>query len=68
MNIYTNVVAPVAASRMTETIMPEDVLAGIGPANIVPLSNIYILNIQLLYYHIKVLVKMDQYMNVLQDI
>ncbi|CAG8982244.1 hypothetical protein HYALB_00004478 [Hymenoscyphus albidus] len=36
-NIYANVIAPIAASRMTETVMPPDVLASLKPDWIVPL-------------------------------
>ena len=36
-NIISNVIAPVAASRMTETIMPPDVLALMSPEWVVPL-------------------------------
>ncbi|KAI8679971.1 hypothetical protein NCS57_00276500 [Fusarium keratoplasticum] len=36
-NILCNVIAPVAASRMTETIMPPDVLASLKPEWVVPL-------------------------------
>ncbi|KAL6881350.1 NAD(P)-binding protein [Trichoderma novae-zelandiae] len=36
-NILSNVIAPIAASRMTETIMPPDVLKALGPEWIVPL-------------------------------
>ena len=36
-NIVCNVIAPVAASRMTETIMPPDVLALMTPEWVVPL-------------------------------
>jgi multifunctional beta-oxidation protein len=43
-NVLTNVVIPVAASRMTETIMPPDVLENIKPEFIVPLGNIEINN------------------------
>ncbi|GAB1316714.1 bifunctional hydroxyacyl-CoA [Madurella fahalii] len=36
-NIISNVIAPVAASRMTETVMPPDVLALMKPEWVVPL-------------------------------
>jgi multifunctional beta-oxidation protein len=36
-NIICNVIAPIAASRMTETVMPPDVLANLGPEWVVPL-------------------------------
>ncbi|KAI1619055.1 peroxisomal hydratase-dehydrogenase-epimerase [Exophiala viscosa] len=36
-NILANVIAPIAASRMTETVMPPDVLANLKPDWIVPL-------------------------------
>ncbi|KAI9732565.1 MAG: bifunctional hydroxyacyl-CoA dehydrogenase/enoyl-CoA hydratase fox2 [Cirrosporium novae-zelandiae] len=36
-NIFCNVIAPIAASRMTETIMPPDVLAHLKPEWVVPL-------------------------------
>lgn len=40
-NILTNVIVPVGASRMTETIFPPDVLAGIHPENLVPIGKRY---------------------------
>ncbi|KAK4466426.1 hypothetical protein QBC42DRAFT_259532 [Cladorrhinum samala] len=36
-NIISNVIAPIAASRMTETVMPPDVLALMKPEWVVPL-------------------------------
>ncbi|KOS18104.1 Peroxisomal hydratase-dehydrogenase-epimerase [Escovopsis weberi] len=36
-NILCNAISPVAASRMTETVMPPDVLKALGPEWIVPL-------------------------------
>lgn len=36
-NIYANVIAPMAASRMTETIMTEDILRALQPDKVVPL-------------------------------
>ncbi|EXX76763.1 bifunctional hydroxyacyl-CoA dehydrogenase/enoyl-CoA hydratase FOX2 [Rhizophagus irregularis DAOM 197198w] len=36
-NIHANVIAPIAASRMTETIMPPDVLAALKPEYVAPL-------------------------------
>ncbi|KAM0750964.1 NAD(P)-binding protein [Meredithblackwellia eburnea MCA 4105] len=36
-NIHTNAIAPVAASAMTETIMPPEMLANMSPEMIVPL-------------------------------
>ncbi|KAK4159756.1 hypothetical protein QBC43DRAFT_326504 [Cladorrhinum sp. PSN259] len=36
-NIISNVIAPIAASRMTETVMPPDVLAVMKPEWVVPL-------------------------------
>ena len=36
-NIHANTIAPLAASRMTETIMPPDMLAALKPEFVVPL-------------------------------
>lgn len=36
-NIRVNTVAPLAASRMLETVMPPDVLANLKPALVAPL-------------------------------
>ncbi|KAI9795092.1 MAG: bifunctional hydroxyacyl-CoA dehydrogenase/enoyl-CoA hydratase fox2 [Peltula sp. TS41687] len=36
-NIFANVIAPIAASRMTETVMPPDVLENLKPDWVVPL-------------------------------
>ncbi|KAI9840430.1 MAG: bifunctional hydroxyacyl-CoA dehydrogenase/enoyl-CoA hydratase fox2 [Thelocarpon superellum] len=36
-NILTNVIAPIAASRMTETVMPPDILENLKPDWVVPL-------------------------------
>lgn len=36
-NIRVNTIAPLAASRMLETVMPPDVLKMVNPSNIVPL-------------------------------
>ncbi|CAG8692856.1 8255_t:CDS:2, partial [Ambispora leptoticha] len=36
-NIHANVIAPIAASRMTETIMPPDVLEALKPEFVAPL-------------------------------
>lgn len=36
-NIFVNTIAPLAASRMTETVMPPEVLKKLDPKNIVPL-------------------------------
>ncbi len=35
-NIYTNAIAPVAATRMTENLMPEEALKALGPELITP--------------------------------
>ena len=35
-NIHTNTISPVAATRMTEDLMPEEALAKIGPALVTP--------------------------------
>ncbi|KAF9181097.1 hypothetical protein BGZ51_005671 [Haplosporangium sp. Z 767] len=36
-NIYSNVIAPMAASRMTETVLPPDMLASLKPEMVTPL-------------------------------
>ena len=36
-NIFANVIAPIAASRMTETVMPPDILENLKPDWVVPL-------------------------------
>ncbi|KAJ3276856.1 hypothetical protein HDV01_002911 [Terramyces sp. JEL0728] len=36
-NVYTNTIAPLAASKMTETIMPPEILASLKPEFVVPL-------------------------------
>ncbi|KAI1435647.1 hypothetical protein GGR50DRAFT_655156 [Xylaria sp. CBS 124048] len=36
-NIVSNVIAPIAASRMTETVMPPEILANLKPEWVVPL-------------------------------
>lgn len=36
-NIYANVIAPMAASRMTETVLPPDMLASLKPEMVTPL-------------------------------
>jgi multifunctional beta-oxidation protein len=36
-NVFTNTIAPLAASKMTETIMPPDILASLKPDFVVPL-------------------------------
>jgi multifunctional beta-oxidation protein len=36
-NVLTNTIAPLAASKMTETIMPPDMLASLKPEFVVPL-------------------------------
>ncbi|MGE8144393.1 SDR family oxidoreductase [Pseudomonas frederiksbergensis] len=37
-NIYSNVIAPIAGSRLTETIWPEEVLKATSPDYVVPLA------------------------------
>jgi len=37
-NIYSNAICPIAASRMTETVMPKDMLDDLKPDSIVPLA------------------------------
>lgn len=44
-NIFTNTIAPVAASRMTETVMPQHMLENLKPDYIVPLGIDVILSI-----------------------
>lgn len=39
-NIHANVIAPIAASRMTETVMPPDILNNLRPEWIVPLVQV----------------------------
>jgi NAD(P)-dependent dehydrogenase (short-subunit alcohol dehydrogenase family) len=36
-NIHANSIAPLAASRMTETVMPPEILAALKPDFVVPL-------------------------------
>lgn len=36
-NIRVNTIAPIAASRMTETILPKEALANLDPKFVVPL-------------------------------
>lgn len=36
-NILSNIIAPIAASRMTETVLPPDILANLKPEWVVPL-------------------------------
>lgn len=36
-NIHANTIAPIAASAMTETVMPPEMLASLSPAMIAPL-------------------------------
>ena len=42
-NILVNVIAPVAASRMTATVMPPDVLRLLNPHWVVPLVAVLVL-------------------------
>ena len=35
-NIHTNTIAPVAATRMTENLMPDEVLQKLGPELVTP--------------------------------
>jgi NAD(P)-dependent dehydrogenase (short-subunit alcohol dehydrogenase family) len=35
-NVYTNAIAPVAATRMTENLMPEEALKALGPELVTP--------------------------------
>lgn len=37
-NIFANSIAPLAASRLTETVMPKEMLAKMGPEFVVPLA------------------------------
>jgi len=37
-NIYTNSIAPLAASRLTETVLPKEALDKISPKSVVPLA------------------------------
>jgi NAD(P)-dependent dehydrogenase (short-subunit alcohol dehydrogenase family) len=37
-NIFVNTIAPIAASRMTETVLPPDTLEGVKPEYVVPLG------------------------------
>ena len=37
-NVFTNTIAPLAASKMTETVMPPEILASLKPEFIVPLA------------------------------
>ncbi|KAI9774629.1 MAG: bifunctional hydroxyacyl-CoA dehydrogenase/enoyl-CoA hydratase fox2 [Geoglossum simile] len=41
-NIFANVIAPIAASRMTETVMPPDVLESLKPEWVVPLVSVLV--------------------------
>ena len=36
-NIFVNTIAPVAASRMTETVLPKEVLSNLDPKYVTPL-------------------------------
>merc|ERR1712039_259211 len=37
-NVLSNAICPIAASRMTETVMPKDMLASLKPEAVVPLA------------------------------
>lgn len=41
-NILANVIAPIAASRMTQTVMPPDVLENLKPEWVVPLVSVLV--------------------------
>ncbi|KAI9054742.1 hypothetical protein LZ554_001893 [Drepanopeziza brunnea f. sp. 'monogermtubi'] len=43
-NIHANVIAPIAASRMTQTVMPPDVLENLRPEWVVPLVAVLVHN------------------------
>ena len=36
-NVYTNTIAPIAASKMTETVLPQEILANLKPEFVAPL-------------------------------
>lgn len=50
-NILCNVLVPVGASRMTETILPPDVMAGIDPVNLTPVRNTFYIIIVAILTH-----------------